>query len=95
MICDKCGEDKRLYRSSDGFVTAVSPDGHHCDVVRMNKYKVSQMSFSDRFWRVVKAARETPSDHDQQTWATMVKQGRDDPPPTSPSGYVYVVYSEK
>jgi len=50
------------------------------------------MSFSDRFWRVAKAARETPSDHDQQTWAAIVKQGSDDPPQTFSSGYV--VYYE-
>jgi len=95
MNCDKCGEDKRFYRSYDGIVTPVPPEAHHCDVVRINNYKVSRLSFSERFWRVAKAARETPSDHDQQTWAAMVKQGRDDPPPTSPSGYAYVVYSEK
>ena len=93
MICDKCGEDKRLYRSNDGIVTAVPPEGHHCDVVRMIKYKVSQMSFSERFWRVVKAAPETPNDHDHQTWATMVKQGSDAPSQTSSAAYV--VYYEK
>jgi len=93
MICEKCVEDKALYRSFDGSVTAVPPGVHSCDVVRVIKYKVSRMSFSDRFWRLVKAARETPTDRDEQTWSAMVEQGSDAPSQTSPSAYV--VYYEK
>ena len=91
MICEKCGEHKALHRSYDGMVTAVPPERHQCDLVRLNDYKVSRLTFSERYWRLVKAARETPKDYDPQISSVMVVQGRDATP--QPSSWPFVDYN--